>query len=249
MRYVNMLSILVLVFLVGCKQYEFESEAEGEAKVAEADAAVAAQKAAEEVSKVTGLGVEEIKALSKEDLERLSEEVKKDSEKSRASARGVNGSAENAKKAELIKEIKSTAEKFEKAFKTLVSEGYGGPVADAVKGNMDMGLKKLGLVEKLVGIANGSGKKEAMKKAVEEFGGDTGSCKSDINGIRPPNNGSNKCMKNLMGNVRSSFSGVENNIRDNLETASAKFKSSLQSLVQAASDISSAAGLISALFS
>ncbi|AYE36875.1 hypothetical protein DB313_05090 (plasmid) [Borrelia turcica IST7] len=255
MRYISIVSILVLVILVGCKQYEFETEAEDEAKVAEAAAEVVAQKVAEAVSKVTGKGVEEIKALSQEELEKLAEKVKEDSDRFLVSARDHNESTNNAKKAELIKEIKSTAEKFEKAFKTLVSEGYGSDngVAEAVTGNMDMGLKKLGLVDKLMGISNGSdsnNNKDAMKKALTDFGSDNvGSCMNDISSNNSSNNGSNKCMKNLLNNVGSSFnSGVCEELRGQLSTASEKFKSSLQSLVQAARDISSAAGLIAALF-
>ncbi|AYE36873.1 hypothetical protein DB313_05080 (plasmid) [Borrelia turcica IST7] len=252
MRYINMVNILVLMFLVCCKQYEFESDAEDEARVAEADAGVVAQKAAEEISKLTGKGVEEIKALSQEDLEKLAKEVEEDSEKFLVSARGGSSNNNNAKKAELIKVVKSSAEKFEKAFKTLSKAGYDSNISGVVIESMKPALEKLGLVEKLVGIANGSdsnSNKEAMKKALKESGvSDLDTCSSDINGGNPLNNG-NRCMNNLLKSVENSFNkGVDKNIRDNLEEAPEKFKLSLQSLVKAAKDLSDAAGLIAALF-
>ncbi|UGQ16761.1 hypothetical protein [Borrelia sp. RT5S] len=246
--YLKLTGILVLMLFVSCKWwYKAEAEVEIKVKVVKEDSVVVAEKAAEEVSKATGKGVEEVKTLSKEELDEIAKKVADDAKKTVEDARGNRGNEK--KTSELIKEIKESAEKFELAFKTLVGAGYTGDVVNPVVGNLQDALKRVSLVDKLSGIVDSSGSREDAKKAVSAFNGDAGSCMNSITesrgGGRAQKEGTKECMKSLMGNVSSSFhGGVFNELRDALDSAPEKFKGALGMLRSAAWDISSASSLV-----
>ncbi|WKC58724.1 hypothetical protein [Borrelia sp. P9F1] len=248
MMYIRATGILLLVLFVSCKWwYKAEAEVEIRVKVVREDPVVVAEKAAEEVSKATGKGVEEVKTLSKEELGKIAKDVDDNAKVALQDSRNFSNGDANAKKtSELIKEIKDSAEKFDLAFKTLVGAGFTGVVSDVVMANMNSHLKRLSLVDNLAGIVENSGSIEDAKKAVGAFGGDTGSCMSDISESRGhrQNKGSEQCMKSLMGNVSDLFNGVYKELRDVLEEAPEKFKEALGALRRAAWDLSSASSLV-----
>nr|WKT13929.1 hypothetical protein LKV13_04765 [Borrelia sp. BU AG58] len=245
MIYVSMLNILLLVFFVGCKEYGFKAAAKFEAELVQEDPRVLSQRAAEEVSNHTGMGVEEIKTLSKGDLEQMASHVKNDSNKTLESARGNNGVGVK-ETPELIKEIKESGEKLNLAFKALAGAGYGGNVVGPVMANIGDTMKRLSLIEKLSGIVEGNGTTEEARRALDAFGGDSGSCRRSINERdRIKNAGIKACMKSLMGNINSGFySGVCNQLRDALVDAPENYKEALRSLMNAADSLSTAAGLV-----
>ncbi|AYE36876.1 hypothetical protein DB313_05095 (plasmid) [Borrelia turcica IST7] len=280
MRYVSIVSILVLVFVVGCKQYEFETE-EDEIRVAE-EAAGVAEAIAGEVSKLMGLGAEEMKALSQEDLEKLSGDAKNDSEKSEQEAKdgafssgvsttvskGFNSNGykrspleERIKKTPaLIKAVKDSAEKFEKAFKALVSAGYSGGASGTVSSKLEEAVKKLALLSKVSDIAhNGGGlenndnnkKREEIKKELEGFAAANSGFKTSdcINGTSGPlTSVMQKCVNKLMGEEKKLFDEIEKAlIKENTDQAQDKFSKALKSLSEAAKSLGEASRLVAIL--
>ncbi|AYE36896.1 hypothetical protein DB313_05200 (plasmid) [Borrelia turcica IST7] len=263
MRYIKIIGILAVALLVNCKLYEELEEAMAETKLAEDSASEVAKSVAEEISKLTGLGLEEVKALTEEDLKRIAGDAEKDSGESRGKVSGEfdNGrrnSVDLKKAPGLVNLVKDSARKVEEAFKTLVNAGYGGEgVASVVGSNIEEACKLLSLLDKLTQIAVGDGgnKKADMSKVLEEF--DKTNPGIDACGYMNSNKHSSqdreskKCIKDLMKRVENLlYGGVENELRNDLsKPSSTKFNDPLVSLIKATSALSGAAGMISAVFS
>ncbi|AYE36877.1 hypothetical protein DB313_05100 (plasmid) [Borrelia turcica IST7] len=277
MRNINILSVLVLVFLVGCRQYEFEAEAEDDTKVAEKSIAAVTQAVVGVVSKVTGLGAEENKALSKEDLEKLAGEVKSESEKAKNGSlstgfasgsrkNGVgftyskNGSPtieERVKKApELVKSILSSTEKFEEAFKALLGAGYSDSESGKVSSKLEEAKERLSLLDKVVSIGFRDGKLEDNdKKKRDEIKKKLDECTKSYSGFKSSEYTCGtlqyciqKCMNKFMGDEKKLFEEIAKALTDSSSTAQEKFKKSLEELGGAAKSLSDTACIISVSF-
>ncbi|UGQ16385.1 hypothetical protein [Borrelia sp. RT5S] len=247
---IRVISILLLMLFIGSCKWWFEAETEGEVLVKPLeDIKVVATRAVEEVSKATGRSAAEVKALSKEDLDKFALDAKSSAD---ATFEITKDSKNNKKKSEFIDEIKKSAGKLDLAFKSLVGAGYTGPIAGPVISNIESALKNLELAKKLAEMAESGNPNtlEDAKKAVQALGGNTGSCVSNLsskNGYSEPvKNGLNDCVKNLMDRVNSNFErGVRDQLyNDNLKDVPPKFKDAFDTLRVAAHSMSQAASKV-----
>ncbi|UGQ17931.1 hypothetical protein [Borrelia sp. RT1S] len=235
--------LCVLTSFIGCTSiigyiWWYKTRGGGEIESAVESLTAVAQKAAEAVSSATGRSVEEIKNLSKEDLEQFADAAA-------CSADGISGDQKNS---ELIEQIRESALKLDLAFNALVAAGYSDDVVDLVLGNMSAALGKLGLAGKLAAIIEsdrvGIHIVEEYRKTVWEFGGDISYMKSIENTRGYANahaNGIKACVKNLMGSVIDLFEkGVRDKLGPALRYAPYKFKDSLNKLWDAALSVGSA---------
>ncbi|UPA12593.1 hypothetical protein [Borrelia venezuelensis] len=257
MRYVKVVtSIVVLLLIINCKLDNKRLKAESETKLAQENAKSVAKSITGHVSKLTGLTVTEIKALSEKELAKIAAEAKVNSEDSK---KEINNFRIIKNKAKLevndipnpVKAIKNAAEKIETAFKALLNAGYNGPVANVIKSNIDSGVKMISLLDKLLDIATkgiNNTRELDINKVIEEFNTQNPALRIYINesGV---NDIMRSCIKIIMTNIsRYFFNGVHNELRDNLDKAPSKLKEALTSLKEAASSINTAAGIIELCF-
>ncbi|AWG43260.1 hypothetical protein CR532_04500 (plasmid) [Candidatus Borreliella tachyglossi] len=265
MRYINIISILLVTMIVSCKAYDAIGDAIAEIQSAQKSA----ESIAEDIGEITGLSVDEVKALSPEELANI---VEKSSGKAQKEAQGWFDEREKRKNdrrgwqvlgvwevSDLIKDIKGLTEKFGTAFKALLGEGYGDP-ENIVKKKIDDAVKYMTLLDKLVGIVTTRDDNAAMEKLLKEFGESNPSFDTGIqerwkaDGRFQKGGGQNdkhhidakKCVKGLMGDVETLFSGIKEKL--DKQPADAKYKVALDSLKNSAKSISTSSGLIKSSF-
>ncbi|ACH93825.1 hypothetical protein [Borrelia duttonii] len=260
MRYVQticIISVVVLIIPISCKLNNNKLKAESETKLAKENAKLVADSIVGQVSKLTGLATTEIKALSKEELAKIANEAKATSEISRKNIddfHKIKGKAklEVSDIPNFIKVIRESAEKISIAFRTLLSAGYNGPVANAVNSNINSGVKIISLLEQLLNITTKeiyNNKELEIRDAIEEFNRSYPGLRIYVIESRdkdPMKTYINVMMKNVS---RYFFNGVHEELLENLDKAPNKLKEALTSLKDAANSISTAAGIIELCFS
>ncbi|WP_155265699.1 hypothetical protein [Borrelia hermsii] len=256
MGYIKIIIIAAFLLTINCKLDNKSLKAESDTKTAKENAKSVEESIAGQVSKLTGLAVTEIKALSTEELTKIAAEAKanfKDSKKGIDNFRKTTGKAklEVNDVPNFIKAIKDSAEKIEIAFKALLNAGYNGPVANAVKSNIDSGIKMLTLLDKLLDITTRTthnGRNLEIKETIEKFNIHNPRLQIYINESRA-NANMKAYIRAIMTNVsRYFFNGVYDELSDNLDQAPSNLKEALTSLKEAANSISTAAGIIELCF-
>ncbi|AHH04130.1 Hypothetical protein BHY_1179 (plasmid) [Borrelia nietonii YOR] len=254
MGYVKIISIAALLLTINCKSDNNRLNAKSDAKIAKETAKSVEESTTEQVSKLTGLEITKIKALSTEELAKIAAGAKSKSEDSK---KGIDHFKKTTGKAKLevndipnlIKAIKNSAEKIEIAFKALLNAGYNGPVANAVKSNIDSGIKMLTLLDKLLDIATRTthnSRELEIKKTIKQFNTHNPSLQIYINESGAH---TKAYIRIIMTNVsRYFFNGVYDELSDNLDQAPSNLKEALTSLKEAADSISTAAGIIELCF-
>ncbi|UGQ17509.1 hypothetical protein [Borrelia sp. RT1S] len=239
--HIRVIGILILMLLIGSCKWWSKAETGGRdvAEVVQDDPEVVAERAAEEVSRVTGKSAAEVKSLSKKDLDKFAEDAMSSAE---ATAKSVE-SGRSKKKSELIDEIKGSADKLDLAFKAVVGAGHRSGVVNPVIGNMKILFKRLELADKLaIMLKNGSNNTIGeVRKEVEAVGA-IDFCMSAIK----EEQGSNKetkvtedrlkeCFNNIVGSIGNLLgNGVQKPLQPAIEGAPEKFKDALRNLWTAA---------------
>ncbi|WP_445436423.1 hypothetical protein [Candidatus Borreliella tachyglossi] len=274
MRYINIITILLVTMIVSCKAYDAIGDAIAEIQSAQKSA----ESIAEDIGELTGLSVNEVKALSSEELANI---VEKSSGKAQEEAKYWSEERERRKipignrravqgnhlllpltageVSGFIKDIKGLTEKFGTAFNALLGEGYNDPKGE-IKKKIDDAVQYMTLLDKLVGIATTvHDSSEAMKNLLKEFGQSNPGFNTDINNWKGEgrfqkgggrndkcNIDAKKCVKGLMGDVATLFSDIGKKLGDGADD---KHKVALDSLKNSAESISTSTGLVAGCFS
>ncbi|WKC58269.1 hypothetical protein [Borrelia sp. P9F1] len=231
-------SISVLMLFASC---EWWAEVSGKIKIKKPveDIKVVAERAVNEVSRATGKSADEVKALSKDELDKIAEEAK-----SSTAATFESTKKDAKKKSELIDEIKQSTEKLDLAFKSLVGAGYRNATASLVLESIKTAKQKLGLAGKLEKMIEDGNKTMAeVRRVVGAFGDVAGYCMRDINEKQGRHSksdtstvstdGLKDCVRNLMDNVVDIFvgrGGAFSELRDAVPNAPDRFKGALSKL-------------------
>nr|WKT13868.1 hypothetical protein LKV13_04455 [Borrelia sp. BU AG58] len=222
-------SISILVLFISCEWNKAGAGGKGAYGVVQDTPEVVAEKAAEEVSKATDKSVSEVKALSKEELERFAEDAKSSAEATLKGAEVLNNHKDIAR---IIDEIKGSAGKFDLAFKSLVGAGFRNAIIPVIR-NMKTALLRFELVGKLARMLESGGSKlEEVRRNVVEFGA-TDYCMNVTKDKR--SNADTKvaegelkeCVNNLMGSIVTLFGEVQRQLEPFMKGAPEKFKDAL----------------------
>ncbi|WKC58513.1 hypothetical protein [Borrelia sp. P9F1] len=240
--YARLIGISVLTLFTGCQWWlEANLRIKTVNETPQETPEVAIQRAAEEVSKATGRGVDEIKGLSKEDLDKIAVDAKNSSLETRNS---TEDSKSSKKQDEFIEEIQKSTKNLDLAFKSFLGAGYNNEVVTPILANIDTASKKLELASKIKKMEKESANKsiEEVKRAVRALGGDTDSCIRELDDRKYHANavkeGLKECVKKLMDNAADLFlKGVRNELEDHLKNAPDKFKEGLNKLLGASYDL------------
>nr|WKT13887.1 hypothetical protein LKV13_04550 [Borrelia sp. BU AG58] len=244
--YARLVGILVLTLFAGCQWWlEANLRIKTVNETPPEAPEVAIQRAAEDVSKATGRGVDEIKGLSKEDLDKIADDAKSSSLETRKS---TEDSKSSKKQDEFIDEIQKSTKNLDLAFKSFLGAGYNNEVVTPILANIDNASKRLELASKIKKMEKESANKslDEVKRAVRAFGGDTGSCIRELDERKyhrkdAVKEGLKECVKKLMDNAADMFlKGVRNELEYHLQNAPDKFKDGLRKLLNASYDLYSA---------
>nr|WKT13886.1 hypothetical protein LKV13_04545 [Borrelia sp. BU AG58] len=203
---------------------------------------VVAERAAEEVSRAMGIRAEEIKELSKEDLDRIALDAKSSATAASTSTIGSTSKED----LELVDNIQRAVTNFDLAFKSLVGAGYSSSKATPVLLILDETSQKSALAGELAKILEEEGDKnytiDEIKKVLRALDGDVSFCLSALESRRGLANavedGLKQCIKRLLNDASTAFyESVYKELSYHLEDAPDKFKSALKTLRSAAFDI------------
>ncbi|WKC58501.1 hypothetical protein [Borrelia sp. P9F1] len=225
----RIVSILILVLFISCKWNKAEAEGKDAYGVIQDTPEVVAEKATEEVSKATGKSVAEVKALSKDELDRFAADAVTSAEAAIKSAEAHNNHKDNAS---IIDEIKRAAGKFALAFKALVGAGFRDAMIPVI-GNIKTASLRFELVGKLARmLESGSGTIGEVGRNVVEFGvADYCISVTKDNqhaGTKVAEGELKECVTNLMGSIVTLFDkGVQRQLEPFMKGAPEKFKDAL----------------------
>ncbi|WKC58514.1 hypothetical protein [Borrelia sp. P9F1] len=243
----RVIGILVLTLFIGCQWLD---KVLGRVKTSfletltpppHEDPEVISEKAAEEVSRVMGIRAEEIKELSKEDLDKIAVDAKN----SAASASKSTMGSTSQKDSELVDNIQRAVTNFELAFKSLVGASYYSSKVTPVLLILNNTSQKLELASELAKILEERGDKHTLdeiKKIVRALDGDVSFCLNDLEARIGLANavevGLKKCIKRLLNGASTAFyESAHKELSHHLEDAPDKFKGALKTLQSAALDI------------